>query len=352
MLIDEKKCYICGNSRLNKSKYINAHFSFLEKNNRNVFEELFIYSCPECGFSYASPFLDESDLSSFYESDYGAEGGPHYQFKHINFFKKKNYINTRWLSQFLLANNYINIKEVKNFLDIGADVGCSFLTLKKLGVKANFFALEKGLIEVEELRKSNVVVLEAKDRYLNIDKKYREYFDLILMSHVLEHFNADCIEPILLNVKRYLKNGGIFICEIPNDDCKRYDIKGENHAPHLCFFSKTALEKMLNKLDFEILFISTVGGERISQRDMNASDFHANPLQKIKKILKKIIYRSKTVSYIYKFFRLYLFRIIEFEISYHKQQKEGFYSIFNSPDFQYSKNRSSIRLCARKKLQI
>lgn len=82
-----------------------------------------------------------------------------------------------------------------------------------------------------------------------------EKYDIVLMSHVLEH----CLDinTAMSNVKKILKDGGVYIVEIPN--CNSLGFKtyrGEwpwSDIPrHLNFFTQSSLKKILKKHGFNV----------------------------------------------------------------------------------------------------
>jgi len=94
-----------------------------------------------------------------------------------------------------------------------------------------------------------------------IDKK----FDVIIMSHVLEHL-VDC-RKILSNIKNLLTTDGIFFIEVPNCD----QLESLEHSiftqPHLHHFTKSSLQILLEDLDFKIIDIGTYDANVVSLWD-------------------------------------------------------------------------------------
>ena len=87
---------------------------------------------------------------------------------------------------------------------------------------------------------------------------------------------------------------GVLVIEVPHVDLRIHaDIRGAD-TPHLIFFSIQSLKELLNKFNFDVLFIDTCGEEYIT------ADQHPNDLNlsssNIKKIIKKIY--SKLPKYI------------------------------------------------------
>ena len=94
------------------------------------------------------------------------------------------------------------------------------------------------------------------------DKKKIENisFDIIVISHVLEHI----AEPVsfLNDLKSYLSEKGKIFIEVPNDSKEkvvtRINYKKKTDS-HLTFFTPDHLTKLLEKVDFRLLKLSTVG---------------------------------------------------------------------------------------------
>jgi predicted SAM-dependent methyltransferase len=103
-------------------------------------------------------------------------------------------------------------------------------------------------------------------------------YDVVFMSHVLEH----CFEPkrILAEIYRLLKKNGIVAIEVPNIEA--YDLrfhgekwKGWDLPYHLYLFSKKTLMQYLESLDFQIVFITTIGSHVLMRKGKK------NPFYKI-----------------------------------------------------------------------
>jgi SAM-dependent methyltransferase len=335
-------CYGCSNTNLLQQKYINTHFHFLKEEKRDIFQRLQILSCPECGFSYAFPFIPSSVLQQFYENDYASQGGPHFNPTRVNTHLWKNNISPRFASQLILAFQYLKPENIKHFLDIGANEGESFLTFRKLGMSLKCYALEQGEEYQRILLDLGVQVLKAKDEFLALETKFHHKFDLITMSHVLEHFNAEQLHPILQNVRNYLKPGGVFICEVPHDD-NWSTLLEQNQAPHLCFFSRDSLERIFLDSGFNILFSSAVG-EKLSS--IQQFDESKTKVSLFKESIKKRIAYYPFLNSLFKLriYRYYPYLWIKAKWQYLHQNH--FRELLTSADFQYRANGNCLRICA------
>lgn len=93
-----------------------------------------------------------------------------------------------------------------------------------------------------------------------------ERFDVVTMSHVLEH----CPDTVaaLDNVRRALKPGGTFICEVPNNACTAARLAGATwrwlDVPrHVNFFTPRSLAATLEQAGLEPMAVEFSGYERM-----------------------------------------------------------------------------------------
>lgn len=351
-------CFICESKHLIRIEYLNNDFKFLEEKGDDIFKYLNIHVCENCGFGFAYPFIDEDKLSMFYNKYYTAKGGPHYSFKKQYALKKKRKfdkysISKRALAQLMLGSNFISLrKEVRSFLDIGASDGASFHTLRKLKCTPKCFAIEKGTHEISRLIANDIQVINEYDEHLTLGARYDNYFDLVLMSHVLEHFNANRIQGILRNIYKILNDRGIFICEVPSEDFKESGENRNNHAPHLSFFSKQSIDTIFKRLGFEILFVGNVGKPKAFNVE---STFHRGFLSDfpvLRRFFKSLKKKYRIIAELDDYFRLYLLVELRKDAKYIRtlKKQDAIFDVLTDPNFQYSENGSLIRVCVRRAL--
>ncbi len=249
-------CVICNSDKFISHPYVNLYYLNLKYFERDIFSDISINTCQSCGFSQINPYIEKDKLLSFYNVDYRGKYGCHYvSEKEIKeFVPNPDY---RSLAQFLLFAEYGDLKSIKTFLDVGAGMGNSFYTLKTLGYSPQMYALEKSETAINILSKNQVNVIKDFDHVCSLPGKYDSFFDLILSSQSLEHFNPCDIQSALSNIYKVLCNGGCFVCDVPNDDFRKRTIR--QHAPHLSFFSIESFNKILTDIGFEVVFISSCG---------------------------------------------------------------------------------------------
>ena len=341
-----QSCLICREKIKLSYKYNATHFNFLSEDTigHNIFLKRKILSCNNCGFSCVYPPIENKLLNKFYRNHYSAYGGPHYEPYQTSIYKWKNNINHRAMSQVSLARQYLNIDDGSNILDIGCGFGENFSMLKKMKINPNFFAIEAGENYINRLLELGASILPTKDGSVELDQNYHGFFDVIFMSHVLEHFNANELESIVVKIHKYLKDGGIFVCEVPNDDFRIKDLEGNNQAPHLCFFSIDSIQELLNKIGLSINFISTSGNAILNRQKKGVNNSVTKNHIFCK--FKNILYRSWRIKKIVRLIRYATYNSV---ISRYKYITEDQLKLLQeSIEFSYGTDREKIRVIARK----
>ncbi len=149
--------------------------------------------CDSCGFSFGDPFLGGNE--EFYRILHGQMGYPPW----------------RWDYDVALAHPLVKTLNNGRALDIGAGSG-NFL--EKLGS-----GWEKHSVESSEVTRG-VLAKKGIPAHASLDDpellKLRGTFDLITMFQVLEHVAE--FYPLLDNVRKLLKPGGILFITVPDGD--------------------------------------------------------------------------------------------------------------------------------------
>lgn len=135
----------------------------------------------------------------------------------------KNYFNNRGVScNFYKKYNlpkYIADSLPKSFdksiLDIGCGLGQTMISLTKLGYK-NVSGIDVSAEAIDSAKKNNLKVQEIssiREYALNCEQKY----DLIIMSHVLEHLEKkEVIDTLKIIKSSLLDSGGKLLLVVPN----------------------------------------------------------------------------------------------------------------------------------------
>ena len=149
-------------------------------------------------------------------------------------------------SQYNYIKPYINGKLL---LELGSGEGFVLELFENRGFDVYGIEPSRDNLEIinKKLKRGKCEVGFAEN--LQFDTK----FDVIIMSHVLEH-TVNCKE-ILSNLKNIISDKGILFIEVPN--CENIDVLKHsiNEQPHIHHFTKKSLQKLLENSGFRIVKI-------------------------------------------------------------------------------------------------
>lgn len=290
-------CPICLTSldSVLRVEYLDEEFKYLPKKD-NPFSDLETFVCSNCGFGWVNRYIDQAQLNNFYSNVYrGLESVYSYQKPKLMMPKIRGFapLDARFVSQILLAKMFKNFQEGEKVLDIGPGRGESFRTISQMISGMNYFAFEPDESSRAFLQRTGVYVFPYLfSLNLNINSIVRGCkFDLILMSHVLEHFNGRDIVAILENIRRILSEDGILICEVPNCDWRQYEKMRINDSPHLSFFTVDSLRSALIKAGFDVRFLNTCSADYNSWWDRSKSSIQSKHKYQVKPCMLDLIKR-------------------------------------------------------------
>ena len=235
------------------------------------FDSLKVITCENCGFSFPTETIPKKSLEYYYQEFYsgyakkvsGVENKITYS---------KNWYNARALSQTLLIRQFVELNPNANVLEIGPGIGNFYRTLELLGHNTNNYAIEHDHNALPSLRRLNVHTFDTSLSEDEVLMENQSFFDVIVMSHSLEHLNAVDIPYILKLIYDSLSNEGLFFCEIPNADLIKYPDADDLVNPHLSFFTKDSIRIMLKNVGFKIDFIGTTGNSQLDKKKIGKQE--------------------------------------------------------------------------------
>lgn len=234
--------------------------------------------CPRCDLGAIAPMPAPDEIAAFYDlGAYYTHGASHFADGGApNFFDKLR-------THFAWRLDKGEEPDAARFLamaggagalvcDIGCGDGALLADFRDLGAEA--VGVDPDARAVARLREMGFEVHQGTGEAVP-DSVARGAFDLVVMSHSLEH----CIDPVeaCRSSHALLKPGGLFVCETPNAACnhfRRFSVISEMYdAPrHLYFFSPRALKATLKKAGFKIEGDYYRGFTRYLQNDWRATE--------------------------------------------------------------------------------
>lgn len=204
--------------------------------------------CLNCDFNFASPRPTFEELTNFYNS-----------ISSVRFYKHSD---KEAVSDSKLLHNKIQKFHpgAKKVLEIGASTGYYLHGLKLRGYEVVGSELSTDACKLAQEWYGN----EMYDAEFPPIEKFKEYFDIVIIHHVIEHI----VNPLefLEQASLYMANGGCLFIETPNINSFGIKITGKDYPVfcppgHLNFFSlKTLTSALPNRLSFIEGYTTTRGG--------------------------------------------------------------------------------------------
>lgn len=153
----------------------------------------------------------------------------------------------------------------KKVLDVGCATGRIAEKLKKekdcfvVGIEVN-----REMAEIAKKRCDKVIVDNAETiKKINFPEAY---FDIIIFADVLEHCSNP--EEILVNLRKYLSDGGYILISVPNVAnweirlkllMGRFDYKGGTilDTGHLKFFTLSSISRLIEQSGYRVIGVKT-----------------------------------------------------------------------------------------------
>lgn len=236
-------------------------FSFFSKKNNNCiycysnstqtfkklnyyFYPLIIRHCNNCKIYYLNPNLNKKGLGFYYKYLYRID----YLFISRDALFEREYRRGDYIYNYL-KQNHIDIVEKKIF-EVGAGCG-GILNYFKQNYNCHVTGLDLDKETVKYANNKNIN-LKCSD-YINF--KTDEKFDIIVLSHVLEHIES--LETFFRFIRVIShKNTHVYI-EVPGIDNPRVQSRKYSIQPgHLYYFNQKTISAILYNNDFKITNIN------------------------------------------------------------------------------------------------
>lgn len=238
-MMAQNNCPVCGST---KYKVIHSYNGVSA-----LFKNMQLLECEECHMVFAGPAPSEEDLEK-YNAGYfeNAHGGRSTNNISIAFFYAIARLRFAFLKKFI-AKHAIAITRV---LEIGPGHGYFAENWLQHYPQNKYLAIESDASCFDSLKDAGVQIINDVNR---IDE-----VDAVVMSHVLEHITPP--KPFIKTFTNPLRKNGVLFIEVPCQDWKHKKIV----EPHLLFFEKRTMTKLLEDCGFENIEVAYYG-KKISE---------------------------------------------------------------------------------------
>ena len=238
--ICEKKECDCGN------KFENL-ILISEKDRYGLHVETRI--CPRCGLLMTNPRMNQESYNHFYEKYYRSLYSDDSNVDLDVFYSEQHKHGVR-IGRYLLDSG-CGLKNAR-VLEIGTGMGGILSGIKEVESSVEVKGIDLGTEYIEEGKKRGVKLAvgdSSSEAKLNT-----KCYDIVILSHVLEHFLDIDLE--LENISKLLKEEGILYIEVPGilEIHKTYiDILEFLQNAHIRHFSLKTLQNTLNRNGYKLL---------------------------------------------------------------------------------------------------
>jgi len=218
----------------------------------DVFKDQVVTYCPLCGFGYAIPEIAPETMNDFYTKIYRAEDSPvATNFPSLSMPLAYDY---RSMAQLILARHFVQFESGDAFLDIGPGWGGGFFSAQQVLINPKLYAVELGEGAASAYRRLySVQTFRSLEEFAAQGCRPK----IILSSHSLEHFQVDELPGFLGAIRKLLAPDGVLIIEVPHVDFRIHkEVRGFD-SPHMLFFSKESLGRVLSESGYEVIFLNT-----------------------------------------------------------------------------------------------
>jgi SAM-dependent methyltransferase/predicted RNA-binding Zn-ribbon protein involved in translation (DUF1610 family) len=199
-----------------------------------IYSNPLIYRCQKCGHAFRT------------------QNDPRVISGYVGKVKMPEIIVAKYFADFYyrLIDKHIGFNRIDSLLEIGSGDGVLLARIRKYNPLTKITAIEPSRYHCEHLKRiPNIDVIN--DYIENAYPNYR--YDLIIMSHVLEHIPdpKSALEDI---ASRFLNPGGHLLIGVPSGEFELYNRQTAAIAPsgHLHFFNGGSLLELLKTAKFNI----------------------------------------------------------------------------------------------------
>lgn len=250
------------------------------------FEDTDIFFCSQCDYWFTFPEPSESDLIKYYNEVYSPKRQSYIGKAYYLTMQRRAKAQVEFIKQNIKGSSLKTI--IRNAVDIGCGYGALVDQLNKNEIPAVGFDTDELMINIGKSHgNKNIHYSEFKPN------PPFKMFDLITMSHVLEHIKD--INNFLKTITSCLNSNGLIYIEVPNSSSDFFEERCDTES-HIHFFTENSLKKVLSNTGLEILSCK-VSGPKINNKPQK--ELHKNTFRSLMKHYAEKIENKFTTKTIY-----------------------------------------------------
>lgn len=230
--LERQNCYLCGNEKFNEVSSIDRYGFYYPT-----------AMCQRCGNIQQSHYYDEKTLIEFYTNYYRKIYGD--TAPSVLYNSQKNVSGKK------IYDIVSKFRRPQNVLEIGCGAGGILEVFKDAGSEVLGLDFDEEFLDIARARK--IDVKRGSTEVLDENNK----FDLIILSHVLEHI----VEPakFLKQLISFMNDDGLLYIEVPSVDRVAeggydFDLLNYFQNAHTIHFTTKSLEMMCKSVGLRPLY--------------------------------------------------------------------------------------------------
>mgnify|MGYP000695867692 CR=1 FL=1 len=238
-------------------------------------EQWVLVRCRRCGLTYLNPRPTKDSIGAYYPAQYYAFADNPSQGRFSKWqaiLSRAKRLTKQWLRRRRVTYSFANrllsrdavgdpIVEIIGFvkpgkvLDVGCGAGSYLDRLKSLGWETYGIEINQAGADIARGKGHKVWIGDASSAELP-----RSFFDVAVLSHVLEHLFAP--REVLIRIREAMASGGIVIVDVPNWESPWSRLFGQYNwaldlPRHLYHFEQATLLKLVSGVGFTVRCCTT-----------------------------------------------------------------------------------------------
>lgn len=237
------KCNVCQNDQM-QSVFVSSSNRSVTTLNKVIEGTTSVYFCERCGHTQTNEIMD---LARYYALEYEINMASDEDDQIYQVIDGKTIYRSHHQADTLMAK--VDFQPGMKLLDYGCAKGA---TLKKVMEKHS--ELEALFFDVTDKYIESWSKIAGKVQWATHepDPKWEDQVDVLTSFYALEHVSD--LQDAVMNVKRLLKDGGLFYCIVPNMYENIADFIVADHVNH---FSEASLHYLLEQAGFDNISVDT-----------------------------------------------------------------------------------------------